>query len=116
MSAASEREKTAAVVRELGALPMPVGPGPLPAAKCRCGEPDVDPYSCEAEDCTHEFAELSPFGGSGPVEGQDAKVSRTCGCGWRTSVWHVADGSAEAELHEHVTRVHGGVYQTGGGR
>lgn len=82
-----------------------------PAVKCRCGEPGVDPYACEAEDCTHEFSELNPFGGgSGPVEGHDAKVSRACGCGFRTTVWHVADGSAEAELHEHVVRVHGGVY------
>jgi hypothetical protein len=82
-----------------------------PATKCRCGEPGVDPYACEAEDCTHEFSELNPFGGgSGPVEGHDAKVSRTCGCGWQTSVWHVADGSAEEELHGHVVRAHGGVY------
>ncbi len=76
---------------------------------CRCDEPDADPYACEADDCTGEFSELSPFGG-GPVQGHDAKVSRTCGCGWRTSVWHVNDGSAEEELHGHVTRVHGGVY------
>lgn len=80
-----------------------------PAPKCRCDEPDADPYSCEADDCTGHFSELNPFGGgSGPVEGHDAKVSRTCGkCDYRTSVWHVADGSAEAELHDHVTRVHG---------
>lgn len=76
---------------------------------CRCDEPDADPYSCEADDCTGEFSELNPFGG-GPVQGHDAKVSRTCGCGWRTSVWHVNDGSAEEELHGHFTRVHGGVY------
>jgi hypothetical protein len=80
-----------------------------PAAKCRCDEPDADPYACEADDCTGEFSELNPFGG-GPVQGHDAKVSRTCGCGWRTSVWHVNDGSAEEELHGHVTRVHGGTY------
>lgn len=87
-----------------------------PTPKCRCSEPDVDPYACEAEDCTHEFSELNPFdGGSGPVEGHDAKVSRACGCGFRTTVWHVADGSAEAELHEHVVRVHGGVYPTEAG-
>lgn len=78
------------------------------AVKCRCGEPDADPYACEADDCTGEFSELNPFGG-GPVQGHDAKVSRTCTeCGWKTSVWHVADGSAEEELHGHVTRAHGG--------
>jgi hypothetical protein len=80
-----------------------------PAAKCRCDEPDADPYECEADDCTGEFSELNPFGG-GPVQGHDAKVSRTCEtCGWKTSVWHVADGSAEEELHGHSVRVHGGV-------
>lgn len=79
------------------------------APKCRCDEPGADPYSCEADDCTGEFSELNPFGG-GPVQGHDAKVSRTCEtCGWKTSVWHVADGSAEEELHGHVTRVHGGI-------
>jgi hypothetical protein len=81
-------------------------------AVCRCGEPDADPYACEAEDCTAEFSELNPFGG-GPVEGFDAKVSKVCGCGWRTSVWHVNDGSAEAELHGHVVSVHDGVYPAG---
>lgn len=39
MSAASEREKTAAAVRELGALPMPVGPGPLPQGDDRAKAP-----------------------------------------------------------------------------
>ena len=87
-----------------------------PVAVCRCDEPDADPYECEADDCTSEFSELNPFGGgSGPVEGHDAKVSRVCGCGWRTSVWHVDDGSAEAELHGHVVRVHGGTYPSAGG-
>lgn len=44
-----------------------------------------------------------------PVHGRDAKVSRVCGtCGWRTSVWHVDDGSAEVELNGHVVRAHGG--------
>lgn len=79
--------------------------------QCRCDEPDADPYECEADDCSGYFSELNPFGGgSRPVEGRDAKISRTCGCGWSTSVWHVDDGSAEAELHDHVTRVHGGTY------
>lgn len=86
------------------------------AAVCRCDEPGADPYAYEADDCSAEFSELNPFGG-GPVEGHDAKVTRTCGCGFRTTVWHVADGSAEAELHDHVVRVHGGTYpQTGGER
>lgn len=93
--------------------------GPIENTVCRCDEPDADPYACEADDCSGEFSELNPFGGgSGPVQGHDAKVSRTCGCGFRTTVWHVDDGSAEAELHEHVTRVHGGTYvaETGGER
>lgn len=87
-------------------------------AVCRCPldddawrpfAPVFDPYQCEAHDCHGEFSELNPFGG-GPGHGHDAKVSKTCGCGWRTSVWHVADGSAEEELHGHVVRVHGGTY------
>ena len=85
--------------------------GDEPAAKCRCDEPDADPYACEADDCTHEFSELNPFGASArPVNVASAEVSETCGCGWRTSVWHVDDGSAEEELHGHVARVHGGIY------
>lgn len=87
-------------------------------AVCRCPQDDmprpfapvVDPYRCEADDCRGYFSELSPFGvQGGPVHGHDAKVSRVCGtCGWRTSVWHVDDGSAEVELNGHVVRVHGG--------
>ncbi|WP_228181306.1 hypothetical protein [Streptomyces anulatus] len=79
-----------------------------PAAKCRCGEPGADPYECEADDCTAEFSELNPFGsGARPVNVASAEVSRKCGtCGWTTSVWHVDDGSAEAELHDHTTRAH----------
>ncbi|UDM00030.1 hypothetical protein [Streptomyces longhuiensis] len=94
-------------------------------AVCRCPQDDewrpfapvFDTYECEAVDCHGYFSELNPFGG-GPAHGHDAKVSRTCGCGWRTSVWHVADGSAEAELHDHVTTVHGGTAptETGGVR
>lgn len=77
------------------------------ASVCRCGEPGVDPYVCEADDCTYDFPELNPFGG-GPVQGHDAKVSRKCSlCGWHTSVWHVDDGSAEEELHGHIVRAHG---------
>ncbi len=75
--------------------------------QCQCHLPDADPYACEADDCTYEFPELSPFSG-GPVEGRDAKVSKVCGsCDWRTSVWHVDDGSAEEELHRHMSSVHG---------
>jgi hypothetical protein len=89
-------------------------------AVCRCpvGDesrpfaPVVDPYMCEAANCHGYFSELDPFGG-GPVQGHDAKVSRTCGCGWTTTVWHVADGSAEAELHGHVVSVHGGAHPMG---
>jgi hypothetical protein len=89
-------------------------------AVCRCPQDDeprpfapiVDPYSCEAEDCRGYFSELSPFGvQGGPIHGHDAKISRVCGtCGWHTSVWHVDDGSAEVELHHHVSRAHGGTY------
>lgn len=80
-------------------------------AACRCDEPDADPYACEAEpeDCSGEFSELNPFGGSRPTYTVSAEVSRPCGqCSYRTSVWHVDDGSAEEELHRHVVRVHGG--------
>lgn len=76
-------------------------------AVCRCDEPGVDPYSCEADDCTATFSELNPFGGTRPVDEPSAEVSRKCQCGWHSSVWHVDDGSAEAELYEHVTTMHG---------
>lgn len=87
-------------------------------AVCRCPlddewrpfAPVFDPYACEASECHGYTSEINPFGGGGPVHGVDAKVSRTCGCGWVTSVWHVDDGSAEEELHGHVVRVHGGYY------
>jgi hypothetical protein len=110
-------------------LPMPVGPSAVEVSvdkltallaptqalaveetktACRCDEPDSDPYSCEADDCTYEFSELNPFGGSRPVDVASAEVSRKCDrCGWRSSVWHVDDGSAEAELYEHSTTMHG---------
>ncbi|MFF4752684.1 hypothetical protein ACWD5R_11290 [Streptomyces sp. NPDC002514] len=78
------------------------------AAVCQCGKPGADPYSCEADDCSGHFSELNPFAGARPVDERSAEVSRKCGaCGWRTTVWHVDDGSAEQELHEHVVRVHG---------
>ncbi|MCX4751741.1 hypothetical protein OG455_41740 [Kitasatospora sp. NBC_01287] len=73
---------------------------------CRCDEPGADPYECEADDCTYEFPELNPFAGA-PRREFDAKVIRICPhCAWLTSSWHVDDGSAEAELHGHITRVH----------
>jgi hypothetical protein len=104
----SENHVSQSELREIFGIPLTSPWGDEPAVKCRCDEPDADPYACEADDCTAEFSELNPFGG-GPVEGHDAKASRVCGeCGWRTSVWHVADGSAEAELHEHTVRVHTG--------
>lgn len=97
--------------------PLARGPHPVPhdlprvspAAKCRCDEPGSDPYACEADDCSGHFSELNPFGaGTRPVNEPSAEVSRRCAdCDWRTSVWHVDDGSAEAELHGHVSRVHG---------
>lgn len=94
-------------------LSAPTDGGEAAPIRCRCDEPDADPYECEAEDCGGYFSELNPFGG-GPVPGHDAKVSRACGqCDYRTSVWHVDDGSAEEELHGHVVRVHGG-YAVGG--
>ncbi|MGC5531627.1 hypothetical protein [Streptomyces sp. SR-10] len=75
---------------------------------CRCNEPGADPYECEADDCQHPFSELNPFGaGARPVNVASAEVSRKCDtCGWQTSVWHVDDGSADQELHEHVARAH----------
>lgn len=82
---------------------------------CRCDEPDADPYTCaaEPEDCTGYFSELNPFGGGArPVNERSAEVSRTCRvCGWRTSVWHVDDGSADVELNRHVERAHDGNYE-----
>lgn len=85
--------------------------GPV-AAACRCDESDADPYQCEADDCTGYFSELNPFGGSRPVNERSTEVSRVCPvCGWKTSVWHVDDGSAEAELYSHVARRHGGSYE-----
>lgn len=84
-----------------------------PVPKCRCHEPDSDPYACEAEDCTYEFSELNPFVIQvAAARHVHLKVSRPCPrCDFRTSEWHVDDGSAEEELHGHVTRVHGGNYQ-----
>ena len=87
-------------------------------AVCRCPQDDdwrpfapvFDPYACEADDCHGYTSETNPFGGGRSVYERSAEVSRTCGCGWSTSVWHVDDGSAEEELHVHVVRVHGGVY------
>ncbi len=77
---------------------------------CRCEEPNADPYECRADDCTYPFAELNPFGARAPE--RDAQISRTClVCGWRTSVWHVDDGSAEADLHGHVVHAHQGSYE-----
>jgi hypothetical protein len=88
---------------------------------CRCPlddewrpfAPVFDPYMCEASDCHGYRSEEDPFGGgsySRSVHTPSAEVFRVCTCGWRTTVWHVDDGSAEEELHGHVTREHGGVY------
>jgi hypothetical protein len=89
-------------------------------AVCRCPQGDewrpfapvFDPYMCEASDCHGYRSEEDPFGGGSywrSVHTPSAEVSRKCGrCGWRMSVWHVDDGSAEEELHGHVVRVHGG--------
>lgn len=86
-------------------------------AVCRCPlddewrpfAPVFDPYRCEASDCHGYTSETDPFGMGRSVHEPSAEVSRKCGhCGWRTSVWHVDDGSAEVELHRHVVRVHGG--------
>ncbi|NUP53411.1 MAG: hypothetical protein HOW97_39735 [Catenulispora sp.] len=64
----------------------------MTSPKCRCDEPD--------------------FGGGRPVNEPSAKVSRVCPvCDWTTSVWHVDDGSAEAELHRHVQNAHDGSYE-----
>lgn len=89
-------------------------------AVCRCPQDDewrpfapvFDPYQCEATGCHGYTSETNPFGGGGAywrsVHTPSAEVSRVCGCGFRTSVWHVDDGSAEEELHRHVARAHGG--------
>lgn len=86
---------------------------------CRCPlddewrpfAPVFDPYMCEASDCHGYRSEEDPFGGgsySRSVRTRSAEVSRPCGqCEFRTSVWHVDDGSAEEEFHGHVVRVHG---------
>ena len=80
-------------------------------AVCQCDQPGTDPYECQAEDCSYPFPELNPFSGA-PAREFDAKVSRTCPrCGWRTTTWHVDDGSAESELHGHVAAFHGGHYE-----
>jgi hypothetical protein len=89
-------------------------------AVCRCPEDDdaprpfapvFDPYACEADDCHGYTSETDPFGGGlyeRSVRTRSAEVSRACGqCTYRTSVWHVDDGSAEEELRRHVVRVHG---------
>ncbi|MDJ1132446.1 hypothetical protein [Streptomyces iconiensis] len=67
----------------------------------------------EADACEGEFSELNPHSGAKrPVHETSADVSRTCPvCHWHTSVWHTADGSADAELHDHVTRLHSGSYE-----
>ncbi|MFF7880937.1 hypothetical protein ACH40F_08340 [Streptomyces sp. NPDC020794] len=103
----SENLVSQSELRSIFGIPL-VAPWAEAAAVCRCDEPGADPYSCEADDCSGHFSELNPFGGARPVNEPSAEVSRTCGCGWRTTVWHVDDGSAEEELHDHVTRVHGG--------
>lgn len=89
-------------------------------AVCRCPQDDewrpfapvFDPYMCEADDCHGYRSEEDPFGGGSywrQVNAPSAEVSCLCGqCEFRTSVWHVDDGSAEEELHGHVVRVHGG--------
>ena len=91
-------------------------------AVCRCPlddylppfAPVFDPYACEADDCHGYTSETSPFGGGDggmylrSVTTVSAEVSRKCStCGWRTTVWHVDDGSAEEELHRHAVRTHG---------
>jgi hypothetical protein len=71
--------------------------------------PVFDPYACEADDCHGHASELYPFGATRSVHQRSAEVSRECGqCGFRTTVWHVDDGSAEEELYRHVSRVHRG--------
>lgn len=90
-------------------------------AVCRCPlddewrpfAPVFDPYMCEASDCHGYRSEEHPFGYVRSVHAPSAEVSRKCGrCDYRTSVWHVDDGSAEEELHGHVVRVHGGITPT----
>lgn len=85
---------------------------------CRCPVDDkwrpfapvFDPYRCEASDCHGYRSEEDPFGGGlyeRSVRTRSAEVSRACSqCDYRTSVWHVDDGSAEEELYRHVARAH----------
>lgn len=85
---------------------------------CRCPlddeprpfAPVFDPYRCEADDCHGYTSEMDPFGGGSywrSVYTKSAEVSRQCDkCGWRTSVWHVDDGSAEEELYRHIICAH----------
>ena len=83
---------------------------------CRCPRDDdewrpfapvFDPYACEAGDCHGYTSESYPFGARRSVHEPSAEVSARCKqCSFRTSVWHVDDGSAEEELHGHVTRAH----------
>lgn len=89
-------------------------------AVCRCPQDDewrlfapvFDPYMCEASDCHGYRSEENPFGGGSywrQVNTPSAEVSRECDlCSFRTTVWHVDDGSAEEELERHVSRAHGG--------
>lgn len=89
-------------------------------AVCRCPQDDdvwrpfapvFDPYQCEADGCHGYTSESNPFAIGRSVHESSAEVSRTCcQCAFRTSVWHVDDGSAEEELHRHVSRVHGDSY------
>lgn len=85
---------------------------PQPGEEWRPFAPVFDPYRCEASDCHGYTSETDPFGGGlyeRSVRTRSAEVSRACGrCEYRTSVWHVDDGSAEEELHGHVTRAHSG--------
>lgn len=97
------------------------GPADPLAEACWCAK-GGDPYQCPAAEddrCEYQstLPELNPFGGFGRE--RDAKVVRTCpeaSCSWRTSSWHVDDGSAEAELHGHTVRVHGTEGARAGGR
>lgn len=90
-------------------------------AVCRCPVDDewrpfapvFDPYQCEASDCHGYTSETDPFGGGGAywrsVHTRSAEVSRKCDrCSFRTTVWHVDDGSAEEELERHIARIHRG--------
>lgn len=83
-------------------VPFPLGPTLLPAVEWLIGR------VAELEHTVQQMVE-GLNGHDCPPPDETPKVSRPCGqCEFRTTVWHVDDGSAEEELHRHVVGAHGG--------